>query len=93
MHHQPASELGKDSSIPKKTKLGVILFLVYTAIYAGFVVLGALYPESLGGRVFKNLNLAVVYGMALIVLAAVMGLFYNHFCTKYENQMNREEKA
>jgi hypothetical protein len=37
--------------------------------------------------------LAVVYGMGLIVLAAVMGLFYNHFCTKYEKQMHREEKA
>jgi len=93
MHHQPATELGKDLSIPKKTRLGVILFIVYLAIYAGFVIIGTLYPESLGGRVFANLNLAVVYGMGLIALAAVMGLFYNYFCTKYEKQMNREEKA
>ena len=92
MHHEPATELGRDLSIPKKTRLGVILFLVYLAIYAGFVVIGTLYTEVLGVRVFANLNLAVVYGMGLIILAAVMGLFYNHFCTKYEKQMNREEK-
>jgi uncharacterized membrane protein (DUF485 family) len=93
MLHQPASELGRDLSIPKKTKLGVILFIVYLAIYTGFVVIGAFFTDSLKGRVFANLNLAIVYGMGLIILAAVLGLFYNHFCTKYEKQMNREEKA
>jgi uncharacterized membrane protein (DUF485 family) len=92
MHHQPAVELGRDLSIPKKTRLGVILFILYLAIYTGFVVIGTLSPESLGGRVFAGLNLAVVYGMGLIILAAALGLFYNYFCTKYENQMNREEK-
>jgi uncharacterized membrane protein (DUF485 family) len=92
MQHGPATELGRDFSIPKKTKLGVILFLIYLVIYAGFVVIGTLFTDALGGRVFANLNLAVVYGMGLIILAAVMGLFYNHFCTKYERQMNREEK-
>jgi uncharacterized membrane protein (DUF485 family) len=93
MHHQPAVELGRDLSIPKKTRLGVILFLVYLAIYIGFVVIGTLSAASLGSRVFAGLNLAVVYGMGLIILAAVLGLFYNHFCTKYEKQMNREEKV
>jgi uncharacterized membrane protein (DUF485 family) len=93
MHHQPAVELGRDLSIPKKTKLGVILFFIYLAIYAGFVAIGAFFPDALGGRVFADLNLAVVYGMGLIILAAIMGLFYNHFCTKYEKQLNREEKS
>jgi uncharacterized membrane protein (DUF485 family) len=92
MQHQPAGELGRDLAIPKKTRLGVILFLIYLAIYAGFVVIGTLFTDVLGVRVFANINLAVVYGMGLIILAAVMGLFYNHFCTKYEKQMNREDK-
>lgn len=91
MHHQPAAELGRDLSIPRKTKLGVILFILYLVIYAGFVVIGSTFPDSLGGRAFAGLNLAVTYGMALIILAAVMGLIYNHFCTKFEKQMNREE--
>jgi len=92
MLHKPAVELGQDLSIPKKARLGVIFFWIYLLIYAGFVAIGALMPGALEGRVFSNLNLAVVYGMGLIILAAIMGLFYNHFCTKFEKQMNREEK-
>jgi uncharacterized membrane protein (DUF485 family) len=92
MHHEPAVELGRDLSIPKKTRLGVILFIVYLAIYTGFVVIGSLFTDSLSVRVFSDLNLAVFYGMALIILAAVLGLFYNYFCTQYEKQMNREDK-
>jgi uncharacterized membrane protein (DUF485 family) len=92
MHHQPAAELGRDLSIPRKTKLGVVLFIAYLAIYTGFVVIGSLYTDVLGGQAFAGLNLAVAYGMALIILAAVLGLFYNYFCTRYEKQMNREEK-
>lgn len=91
MHHEPAVELGRDLSIPKKTKLGVILFFAYLLIYAGFVVIGTLFPNAMGIRFFAELNLAVIYGMGLIILAAVVGLFYNYFCTKYEEQMNREE--
>jgi len=93
MHHEPAVELGRDLSIPKKTKLGVILFIAYLLIYAGFVVIGTLFTDALGVQIFFGLNFAVFYGMGLIVLAAVVGLFYNYFCTKYEEQMNREEKV
>jgi uncharacterized membrane protein (DUF485 family) len=62
-------------------------------IYFGFVVIGTLSPKTLGVSIFGGANLAIVYGMGLIVLAAVMGLFYNHFCTKYENTMNKEVKS
>jgi uncharacterized membrane protein (DUF485 family) len=92
MLHKPAVELGRDLSIPKKTRLGVVFFWIYLLIYVGFVVIGTLMPDALGGRVFSDLNLAVVYGMSLIILAAIMGLFYNYVCTKFEKQMNREEK-
>jgi uncharacterized membrane protein (DUF485 family) len=92
MQHGPAVELGRDLSIPKKTRLGVVFFIFYLAIYTGFVVIGSLFTDSLSVRVFAGLNLAVVYGMALIILAAVLGLFYNHYCTKYEKQLNQEDK-
>jgi uncharacterized membrane protein (DUF485 family) len=90
MHHGPAVELGKDNSIPKKTKLGVILFIIYSVIYAGFVFIGTMYPEYMGAKIFGNVNFAFVYGMGLILLAVVMGVVYNHFCTSFENQMNAE---
>lgn len=93
MLHEPAVELGKDYSAEKKSKLGVKLFLIYMVIYFGFVVIGTLSPKTLGVHIFGGANLAFVYGMGLIVLAAVMGLFYNYFCTKYENEMNKEVKS
>ncbi|HSW38095.1 MAG TPA: DUF485 domain-containing protein, partial [Acidobacteriota bacterium] len=77
---------------PKKARLGIILFIVYMVIYAGFVIIGTTIPQAMGIQVLADLNLAVVYGMGLIVLAAVLGVFYNHICTKYERQMNREDK-
>jgi len=89
MLHGPAVELGKDNSIPKKTRLGVKLFLVYLACYFGFVMIGGFFPKAMGYIVFWGLNLAFVYGMGLIVLAAVMGLIYNFFCTRYEDRLNK----
>lgn len=91
MLHEPAVELGKDNSIEKKTKLGIILFWVYCLVYAGFVVIGTISPKTLGLQLFGGLNMAIVYGMGLIILAAVMGLIYNFFCTRYEKQLNKED--
>lgn len=93
MLHEPAVELGKDLSIEKKKKLGVILFLIYLVIYAGFVFVGVMYPSKMGMELIGGQNLAIIYGMGLIVLAIVMGLIYNYFCTKFENKMNKEEKV
>jgi uncharacterized membrane protein (DUF485 family) len=39
--------------------------------------------------VFGGLNLAIVYGFGLIVLAIIMGLIYNHLCTKKEDELNK----
>lgn len=93
MHHGPAVELGKDHSIAYKTRLGVILFFVYLFVYAGFVFIGVFYPSLMGVSALAGLNLAFVYGMGLIVLAIIMGLVYNYFCTKHEDKMNKEEQA
>lgn len=93
MLHGPAAELKEDKSIERKTRLGIWLFFVYLAIYAGFVVIATFFPASMGLEVIGGQNLAVVYGMGLIVLALIMGLIYNYFCTKYEKQMNEEDAS
>jgi uncharacterized membrane protein (DUF485 family) len=93
MHHGPAVELGKDHSIAYKTRLGVILFFVYLFVYAGFVFIGVFYPALMGVSALAGLNLAFVYGMGLIVLAIIMGLVYNYFCTRHEDRMNKEEQV
>lgn len=89
MYHGKAVKPGKDNAAPAKTKLGLILFGVYSLIYAGFIVINTLFPKSMGIQVIAGLNLAVVYGFGLILLAIVMGVIYNHACTTMENRMNR----
>ncbi len=92
MDHGPAVELGVDHASGKKSKLGVWLFIVYTLIYAAFVAIGVTNYELFKIKVLGEQNLAVVYGFGLIILAILMGIVYNWFCTKYENEMNKEEK-
>ncbi|MCK5807502.1 DUF485 domain-containing protein [bacterium] len=92
MGHGPAVKLEKDYASPAKTKLGVKLFFVYLTIYVGFVVINTINPQIMEMRMFLGLNLAVVYGFGLIILAIVMGLVYNHICTGYENKMNKPQE-
>ncbi len=89
MLHEPSFEIGTDKAAPKKAKLGVIMFFIYTIVYAGFVLIGLTEPELLGLELIGGQNIAIIYGFGLIVLAIVMGFIYNYFCTKYEDQMNK----
>ncbi|MEA3497052.1 MAG: DUF485 domain-containing protein [Bacteroidota bacterium] len=91
MDHGPAVELGVDHASGKKSRLGVLFFILYTIVYGIFVAIGVTNYEALGKPVFGNQNLAVIYGFGLIVFAIVLGLIYNWLCTKYENELNKEE--
>lgn len=93
MLHGEAVKLEKDESAALKSKIGLILFGVYALIYAGFVAINTLSPKAMGTRIFLGLNLAVVYGFGLIILAIVMGVAYNHYCTKLEDKMNKPSEA
>ena len=50
-----------------KARLGVRMFAFYTVFYAGFVAINLLSPPTMATIVVAGLNLATVYGMALIV--------------------------
>jgi uncharacterized membrane protein (DUF485 family) len=89
MLHEPVTEIGTDKAANKKSKLGVKMFLVYTLIYAGFVVIGLTKPELMGFKVLGGQNLAILYGFGLILLAVIMGFIYNFFCTRMEDKMNK----
>ena len=87
MHHEPAQDSGPDPASGYKTRLGVVMFIIYCVVYAGFVFTNVLTEgEAMQIILFAGLNLAVVYGMGLIVLALVMALIYNHLCTAKERE-------
>lgn len=92
MQHKPAPEAGVDAASTYKTQVGLILFLIYGAVYASFVVINTFNPTAMGQIVFAGLNLAIVYGFGLIILAIVMGLIYNVICTRAEDRMNSPEE-
>lgn len=87
MDHGPAAEHEGDYASEYKTRTGIFLFVIYGLIYAGFVAVNALFPRIMEKTVLFSLNLAVTYGFGLILLAIVMGLIYNHLCTKKENEL------
>ena len=88
MHVNSTTE-EKEIVTRQKSKLGVRLFFIYLICYAGFVVLGVFNYELLSTTVFSGLNLAVVYGIGLIVFAVIMGIIYNYYCTKYEDEAEK----
>lgn len=94
MLHEPApvSE-EKDNSSDWKAKLGIKLFWLYCIIYMGFVGTAVFSTKLMKKPVLAGTNLAIVYGMGLIIFAVILGLIYNHLCTKKEDEMNAPEES
>ncbi|PKK88607.1 MAG: hypothetical protein CVV64_18110 [Candidatus Wallbacteria bacterium HGW-Wallbacteria-1] len=88
MLHGPAVQLSEDKSSAYKAKIGIYLFVFYLLVYTGFVVINTWKPKLMEIKVFMDLNLAVVYGFGLIILAIAAGLVYNFICTRAEDRMN-----
>ena len=93
MHPNVLIEPEVDHASEKKASLGIKFFFIYLLFYAGFVAIGVLNYELLAVEVFRGINLAVFYGIGLIVFAVLFGILYNFLCSRYENQMNKGEGA
>ena len=93
MLHEPAAQSGPDHAQGFKSKLGVRMFFVYAAVYAGFVAINILSPLTMEKTVMLGLNLATVYGFGLIILALVQALIYNALCTRKEKALKAADTA
>lgn len=62
------------------SRLGLILFAIYLALYTGFVLINALAADWMEITVVAGLNLAIVYGFGLIIAALVMAMLYGMLC-------------
>lgn len=65
----------------KHARLGLILFFVYLLVYAAFVAVCAFSLKSMQTPIL-GLNLAVVWGFALIGFAFVLALIYMFLCRR-----------
>lgn len=91
MLHEPATPAGKDPAGPYKQRLGIWMFLAYALFYAGFVAVNLLNPKAMGAVIVAGLNLATVYGFALIIVALIEALVYDALCRKKEAELEKEE--
>ncbi len=58
------------------SRAGLALFAVYLALYAGFVLLNAFWPEQTEATPIAGLNVAILYGFGLMIAAIVLALIY-----------------
>lgn len=72
-HHDPQVEA-------YNTRLGLWLFALYCTAFAVFVVVNAAVPQWMDLVIVAGLNLAIVYGIALITGAFVLAIIYACLC-------------
>ena len=81
----------------RNARNGMALFLVYLTFYGGFVALNAFWPKQMETTPIWGINLAILYGGALIIAAMILALVYSWLCRSSKNvsetpQMKRPGK-
>jgi uncharacterized membrane protein (DUF485 family) len=71
----PSPRPDSHHTIARNARYGLWLFFVYVLFYAGFVAISAFNFEKLREEI-GGVNLAIVYGMGLILLAFLLALVY-----------------
>jgi uncharacterized membrane protein (DUF485 family) len=92
MLHETVTDDKKDNAASIKSKLGLWMFLIYTIVYAGFIIITAFVPEVMGTNIGK-INLAIFYGLFLIIFAVILAFIYNFICARCEKKLNNDEEA
>lgn len=64
----------------RNARVGLQLFTVYFLVYAGFVLLNAFWPRVMEWTPVAGINLAILYGLLLIVGALLMSFLYGWLC-------------
>ena len=63
-------------TVSRNARVGLWLFAVYLLLYGGFMALNAIFPQRMAAAPFGGVNLAVLYGLLLIVAAFVLAVVY-----------------
>lgn len=81
----------KDTKSSKvKEIVGQWLFMLYTIFYAIFILTNVMSPRFMGIDV-GALNIAIVFGFGLILLAIILAFAYNHISTHVEQAFDSHE--
>jgi uncharacterized membrane protein (DUF485 family) len=69
------------STQARNSRIGLRLFFVYAFFYLSFVLVNAFAADWVEWVPVAGLNLAILWGFALIALALVLALVYGFLCT------------
>jgi uncharacterized membrane protein (DUF485 family) len=76
----------------RSMRWGLVLFFVYLLFYAGFVYLNAFRSDVMAKPSLGGINLATMYGLALIVVALVLALIYMLLCKNSGNNTSEDAR-
>lgn len=75
----------------RNAKIGMFLFVVYLAMYLGFVFLSAFAADVMETTPIAGVNLAILYGFGLIIAALVLALIYGFACKPSGDEQTTQE--
>lgn len=90
--HGPSAEWKKDNASSLKELLGKWLCILYTIVYAGFIIVNVTSPKFMGIDI-GSLNVAIVYGFGLIILAIFLAFVFNHVSSHAEELLNKDDES
>ena len=76
----PAVRAAHDAHVSPNAGLGMGMFVLYLLLYLGFMGIAAFDYEMFGSITVGGVNLAIVYGVGLIVAALVLAMIYMKLC-------------
>ncbi len=66
----------------RKIKIGIRMTILYALVYAGFIFLAVSQPDWMGLPFLFGQNLAITYGLGLILIAIFFALVYNYLLSR-----------
>lgn len=88
LDHGPSTAVETESAATsaRNSRYGMRLFIVYLLAYVAFVLLNAFQPAIMERIVFRGVNLAIIYGLFLILLAFALALLYGYLCRRHAEE-------
>ena len=95
LHHGATHDQVHDSqeTSARNSRYGIVLFVVYSLIYAAFVLLNAFFPAVMEAMPVAGVNVAVLYGLGLILVAFLLSLVYGWLCRAPAAESREETRS
>jgi uncharacterized membrane protein (DUF485 family) len=88
----PSQQLDNQATAARNARYGVWLFGLYLLLYGGFVAVSAFAPQWMEATPLAGINLAILYGMGLIVSAFLLALVYGWLCRLPVHEASQEQQ-